>query len=245
MKEKESLASVLKKFDGIWVETNTMKLALDKCGFSNVAVVPNFKELKALNEQELEYPSGIPLRLCTFSRVMKEKGIGTIVDAIKNVNEPVGYTIFSLDIYGQIQAGEEEWFEDLKSSFPEYIQYKGCVDSKSSIDTIKDYLALVFPTHFYTEGIPGTVIDAYCAGVPVISAKWESYADVIDEGITGFGYEFDNEDELKQLLLSIAEEPQKVLKLRRNCLEKAKQFAPERIVADIENYLVGGIASTR
>jgi hypothetical protein len=53
---------------------------------------------------------------------------------------------------------------------------------------LKDYFALLFPTHFYTEGIPGTVIDAYAAGIPVISAKWESYSDVIDEGVTGIGY---------------------------------------------------------
>mgnify|MGYP002519543662 CR=1 FL=1 len=32
----------------------------------------------------------------------------------------------------------------------------------------------------YTEGVPGTIIDAYAAGLPIISAKWLNYGDILD-----------------------------------------------------------------
>ena len=54
-------------------------------------------------------------------------------------------------------------------------RYCGIKDPKDSVKTLKNYFALVFPTRFYTEGIPGTIIDAYYAGVPVIASKWESF----------------------------------------------------------------------
>ena len=65
---------------------------------------------------------------------------------------------------------------------------------------LKNYFLLAFPTKFYTEGIPGTILDAYAAGVPVIASKWESFFDVIEEGKTGIGYEFDNQKELEKIL---------------------------------------------
>lgn len=41
---------------------------------SNVFVMPNCKKLTILFENELVYSFGVPYKLCTFSRVMHEKG---------------------------------------------------------------------------------------------------------------------------------------------------------------------------
>ena len=73
--KRKRLAKCLKKFDGIYVETNTMKTALENQGFQNVLVMPNCKALTPLTEDELVYQNKPPYKLCTFSRVMKEKGI--------------------------------------------------------------------------------------------------------------------------------------------------------------------------
>ena len=45
----------------------------------------------------------------------------------------------------------------------------------------------IFPTRFTTEGIPGSIIDSYYAGVPVLASKWNSFDDVIEDGKTGVG----------------------------------------------------------
>ncbi len=152
-----------------------MKDALEARGFENVFVMPNCKKLTVLSENELIYPHGVPYKLSTFSRVMREKGIETAVNIITEVNDRLGYIAYSLDIYGQVDTAQVEWFENLKKQLPDYIRYCGCVDANRSVEVLQKYFALLFPTHFYTEGIPGTIIDAYAAGVPVISAKWESY----------------------------------------------------------------------
>lgn len=235
--QRKFLAKSLKLFDCIYAETNTMKSALEEQGFSNVYVMPNCKKLTVLEESDLVYPEGAPYRLCTFSRVMKEKGIETAATVIKQINEKLGYTAFSLDVYGQVDTEQTQWFENLKNTFPEYIRYLGCIDSDKSVEVLKNYFALIFPTRFYTEGIPGTIIDAYSAGIPVVSAKWESYSDVVDEGETGVGYEFNNEKQFEEVLLNAAENPQILLDMKKNCINKAKNYTPEKATRImVENF---------
>lgn len=226
--KRHSLAKNLRKFDGVYVETNTMQKALEEQGFTNVFVMPNCKKLKILTEQELVYPSGVPYKLCTFSRVMREKGIEDAIAAVKFVNLKFGRIVYTLDIYGQVETEQVEWFEELKSNFPEYVTYGGIVPFDKSVEILKDYCALLFPTKFYTEGIPGTIIDAYAAGVPVICAKWQSFSDIVEDNITGIGYEFNNFDEFNQILLGLANSMEIIQSQKLNCLRKSEQFMPNR-----------------
>lgn len=233
--KRKGLAKALKNFDGIYVETNTMKRALEKQGFTNIVVMPNCKDLKILKPEELVYPTVEPYKLCTFSRVMKEKGIEDAVNAVKEVNEAAGRTVYMLDIYGQIDSTQTQWFENLQTMFPDYINYKGVVDYDKSVDVLKNYFALLFPTHFYTEGIPGTIIDAYAAGVPVICSKWESFVDLVDDGITGFGYDFLNQKQFVCLMKSLRKE--QIDKIKINCLSKGKSYLPNNAIEIVKSRL--------
>ena len=220
------LKGFLKEFDGIYVETQSIKKALNQMGFENIFILPNCKELQILKEDELVYNTDEPLRLCTFSRVMKEKGIEDAVNAVKRVNEALGRTAYALDIYGNIESGQEEWFKNLKADFPDFIEYKGSVPFDESVSVIKDYYLLLFPTRFFTEGIPGTIIDAYAAGVPALCSKWENFSDLVEENKTGFGFEFLNNDDFYEMLLKLATDTSSVFSMKKNCIKKAKSYLP-------------------
>ncbi len=223
------LKAFAKRFDGIYVETTAMKNGLEQRGLTNAVVMPNFKFITPLTEEELVYPTGEPYKLCTFSRVMKEKGIADAVEAVKQVNESFGRTVYTLDIYGQVDENQTEWFENLQKQFPEYIRYQGVIPSEESVQTLKDYFALLFPTHFYTEGIPGTIIDAYAAGVPVISALWANHTDIFTDGITGYGYPFEDFDEFVILLKKAHNDPEWI-RIKTNVLQIAEIYKPERAI---------------
>ena len=237
LEDKPRLTARLKEFDGIYVETNTMKKTMEKMGFSNLYRTRNCKELRILNPTEAVYPERQPYRLCTFSRVMKEKGLEDAVRAVEAINEREGKTVFSLDIYGQIDAAQTEWFDALKATFPEEVRYGGVVPFEKSVDTLKGCYALLFPTHFYTEGIPGTVIDAYAAGVPVIAARWESFHDVVEDGVTGIGYPFDEEDGLYRVLSDVCRDPQRMLQMRANCIAAAADYLPRNALKPLFEQL--------
>lgn len=102
---------------------------------------------------------------------MKEKGIEDIIHAVEDINEKYGSKKFALDIYGQIDEGYRDSFESMIKKFPDYIRYCGTVPFDKSTEALKNYFALVFPTRFYTEGIPGTIIDAYASRCPGCFSK--------------------------------------------------------------------------
>lgn len=237
LEKQKGLAKALKKFDSIYVETNTMKQALVAQGFENIFVMPNCKELTPISMSELVYHNEAPYRLCTFSRVMKEKGIEDAIDVVKSINSEYGKTIYMLDIYGQVDPAQTEWFDQLRADFPEYVTYGGLVPFDKSVEVLKNYFALLFPTRFYTEGIPGTIIDAYAAGIPVISARWQSFDDIVEDGVTGIGYEFNNVEELKKLLIEILHSPNEFNKKKETSLNKSKCYIPGEVIKVIIQQL--------
>ncbi len=224
------LLGSLKAFDTIFVETSGMEKALAAMGFGNLAVMPNCKALNILKPEELTYSTREPFKLCTFSRVMKEKGIEEAVQAVRAVNTHYGREVYALDIYGGVDSAQTEWFAKLQETFPPYVRYMGVAPYDRSVHILKDYFALLFPTRFYTEGIPGTVIDGFAAGVPVISAKWENFENIITEGTTGIGYAFHDEDGLKNALFRMAEHPEQLLSMKTNCLKEAEKYAPWEVI---------------
>lgn len=230
------LTHCLKRLDQICVETSVVKETLEDRHFSNVKIMRNCKPLQITPICELRKCHDNVFRLCLFSRVMKQKGIEHAVAAIAKMSERFGKESCCLDIYGQVEYSEMEWFNKLQESFPDNVTYKGVVPFDKSVSVLKDYSALLFPTLFYTEGIPGTIIDAYAAGLPVISSRWASFSDVIEDGKTGFGYEFGSFEQLCVLLENLMSSPENLNGMRVDCVEKAKYFLPENAM---KNFIDG------
>lgn len=224
LQKHRMLKRILLKFDGIYVETTTMKKNMEELGFSNVIVIPNCKKLDILNEKELSCSVSKPYKLCTFSRVIKEKGIEDAIKCIYEINTKNEKIIYELDIFGQIGVEYKKRFLELQSKFPQYIKYCGEIPFSESVKIIKEYDLLLFPTRFYTEGIPGTIIDAYASGVPVLASKWENYSDIIDDEMTGIGYEFENVLDFKEKLYYLMTHSEKIVNMKKNCLKKAELF---------------------
>lgn len=225
-KKHRWLAFILKRFDCLYVEPKKMQEKLQDMGFSNVYQMPNCKDLTILDENKLDKETGLPLKFCIFSRIMRKKGVEDAVAAVEYVNRKNGRAVASLDIYGQVDRGYEERFFKLQERFSDEIRYCGCVPFDRSTETIQNYSVLLFPTLFYKEGHPGTVIDAFASGVPVVASEWENFSDMITEGYTGFGYPFGQNECLKDILDKIISDPSVLQNMRKHCLEEAKKYMP-------------------
>lgn len=235
--ENKVLAFFAKKLDGIYVETNTMRTALEAQGFGNVFVLPNFKFITPLRPEELSENCARPHKLCTFSRVMQEKGIEDAIAAVRAVNEKYGTTVYELDIYGKIDPSYEERFQQIMEEVPPYIRYCGMVEPEESVEVLKSYFALLFPTHYATEGVPGTIIDAYASGVPVITALWNNSADVFEEGVNGWGYELNDQSAFVGLLDRLVHNPESFAAMKKIALQAAKKYQPDYLIRYIDSFI--------
>lgn len=229
LKKRKNLTKALMSFDGIYVETNTMRKALEIQGFNNVYVMPNFKDLNILKESELVYPNTEPYRLCTFSRVMKEKGIEDAVNAVKTVNKHFGRTVYTLDIYGQVDSAQTDWFNELESTFPSYIKYGGLVPFDKSVEVLKNYFALLFPTYYEGEGFAGTLLDAMAAGVPVVASDWRYNSEIVNEK-TGYVYPVHDNYAFIDTLINVRNNLDLLLSKKQDCLKEAEKYKAENVI---------------
>ena len=230
MKKHPLLEFTCRSLTKIYVETNKMKGDLAGLGVNNVKVMPNFKRLNILQTSEL--PASVPpvLKVCTFSRVMKEKGIEDAINAVVECNRRLGIIRYTLDIYGMVEPGQEQWFMDLMQNQSAEICYKGVVDARVSSEVLKEFFVMLFPTHFPTEGFPGTVIDALSAGLPTIASDCASIKEILREGETGFIYPMNSISALTDILMRLSSHPEVVEDMRPKCLQEAQHYVPENVI---------------
>ena len=235
--ENHKYIDIYNAITGNWSETYTEKKLLEDRGLTNVTVVKNFKNIKVLDQGDLVYSSSAPFKICTFSRVEQLKGIGNIVRIVNRINENYGKCMCKLDIYGQVMERYKDEFEELKKDFGESIRYKGIVDFDKSVDIIKGYYLTVFPTLYYTEGIPGTILDSFAAGVPVLSSEWESCFDIMNDRV-GITYSFNNDEALYEKLCYAIENPEVINAMKTECIKEAKKYSSDEVVLEIEKYFL-------
>lgn len=217
-----------------WVESEKIAKKLHNLGVSNAKYIPNFKNITPLNEEELKTNFQEPYSFCTFSRVMKEKGITDAVNAIKNINEKFGRTVVKLDIYGPIDNVYKAEFESILTN-EVAVKYCGIIPADESVEVLKKYYVLLFPTFWGGEGMPGTIIDSLCAGLPVIARRWPYCDDMIDDGVNGYVYDFDKPELLKERIIYAISNPEKTIAMRKKCLKSAEKYDKEKVVLQIRN----------
>lgn len=173
------------------------------------------------------------LRVCTFSRVMKEKGIGDAITAVCSVNSILGFNAFRLDVYGKVDGDQVEWFDSLIRNVPGYINYKGLVPYDETTKIIKNYFALLFPTYYDGEGFAGTLIDALAAGVPVIASDWKYNSELVVDKVTGIIFETRNTDDLIKKLLWVYEHQIVWNNMKEQCLHRAFDYIPKKALVPL------------
>ena len=237
IQQNPKLIKKLNRFHSIQVETDVMVKELTELGMQHIYKVPNFKILRVVNENELILQKEPPYHLCMFSRITPLKGIENAIKTVHEINKKFGRVIYKLDIYGWIDDDYKERFNECMKTYENEVSYKGSVSSSKSVEVIQKYHLLLFPTEYRTEGIPGTIIDAYFAGVPVVASTWNSATEIIIHNETGILYDFDDLEGLKKSLLLLKDQPDLVHRMKHACLKQAKNYSPEYVTSIITGYL--------
>lgn len=228
--------SRLNSFRANWVESETIVRRLNNLGVTNAKYIPNFKNISPRKEHELKTDFHEPYRFCTFSRVMKEKGITDAVNAIQSINKEFGRLVVNLDIYGPIDNTYKTEFDSILAD-EEAVKYYGIIPADESVEVIKEYFMLLFPTHYNHEGIPGTIIDAFCAGLPVIARRWAYCDEMIDNGVNGYVYDFDKPGLLREKIMYAISNVEQTVSMRKNCIKCAEKYSKEKAVEQIRKEM--------
>lgn len=193
LSENKWLLKYFKYFNKILVELPSMIITGNNIGLYNIEYFPNFRQ--ANNIKTTKKTRENHLNLVFFSRVIKEKGILILLDAmdkINNENLNIKLTIFG-PIYDESIKNEIEKKEN--------VVYSGILDpsSDSLYDTLNQYDLMIFPTFYNGEGFPGAIVDAFISAIPVIASNWKYNAEIIIDGYNGRIID-NNSDTLSKIL---------------------------------------------
>lgn len=212
IKNNKKEIKVVNKFKNNIVETNLMLEQLKNAGVVNGSVVPNFRSDAPLEES----PAPNDCNFVMFCRIMKEKGVSLAIEALKNTN-------IKLDLYGPISDSYLNEFNQLIKS-NKNISYKGSIDRESSKLILKNYFMMLFPTQWEGEGFPGTIIDAFYSGLPVIASDWNSNSEIIKNYETGIVIPNISKVSLLKTIQWCVKNKNTIDTMRLKCIKEANKF---------------------
>ncbi len=79
------------------------------------------------------------------------------------------------------------------------IEMKGFVPNTEAKKLIANAKALILPTQWY-EGFPMTILEAYSVGTPVIGSDIGNVGDLLEEGVTGWKFQYNSVDNLVRVI---------------------------------------------
>lgn len=225
-----------KKIKGFLPEISTVYDKLkSQCGFGeNMDVFPNFRYY---NFKFVDFNHTLQLKLVFCARVAKQKGYDMIFQFLENIKDK--HLNIKVDIYGPIQDGNGVEFFDLLNRFDaSVVEYKGTLPYDTLFETLCHYDILLFPTHYYNEGFPGTILDAYISGIPVIATEWVNAHIYVKNGITGYIVPFENgQIQFDNRILELYNDREKLLQLKHYAHEESYKYDEKVVWKVIEKYL--------
>lgn len=163
--------------------------------FTNEKIFSGYARIIPGSGVNLEYHSPQPyqnqtdkIRFLFIGRIMKDKGINELLEAIRIVHKH--YPYISLDIVG---GCDEDYIDKLNADdIKDYVTYHG---QKNDVRPfIRDAHCIVLPS--YHEGTANVLLESAAAARPVIASRVAGCIETFDEDITGFGCDVKNVDSL-------------------------------------------------
>ena len=214
---------LLKRIECICTETDLLKKRLQtECGFDNVDRFDNFRcfdNLFVENHQEGK------LRVVFCARVERIKGIETLLKTAQFFHEKYPGCV-AIDVYGKISSSESGW-ENIMQEYSN-VEYKGVLSPENIPSTLTKYDVSVLPTKYMGEGLPGTVIDAFVAGIPIIITEWQYAHEFVQDGVNGFIIPFgDCLEALNDRILYLLEHEDKLSEMKRAAFDSRERFSAD------------------
>jgi len=212
---------MLRKIKAIFPETSDLNNQLLSIGFENVQVIPNFKYFENLNLISEERPK----HLVFFSRINKKKGLNFIFDLIKELSNEMEVYV---DFYGPINEDDRSFFFNELNKCNN-TQYCGTLNGEEIIPVLSSYTLLLFPTQYFTEGLPGVILDAYAAQLPVVATKWQFADEFIEEGKTGIITNWEDTDDFIRKVKDLLNNPNKINFMRNHLRMNPNKYSVDSI----------------
>lgn len=233
VKTDEYSKRYFEKLHMIIVEDIDMETLLNECGLTNVMTLTNFKPIYKLPNKII---MGKTNYFVFLSRITPLKGCDIIISAVKMLNRKG--VDFQVDFWGPIEDGYNftEYIEEVPN-----ISYKGIMSLTSQDDytELSQYDIMLFPTFYPNEGFPGSIIDGFMVGLPIVATNWRYNRHIIDDSVNGWLLPIQDSGALANIMQDIIEGKYDIQSMSLNCQEKVGNYDVAHVVSQELLYKIG------
>lgn len=174
-----------------------------------------------LDPDQFQYsPNETGQGLVYFGRLSAEKGIGTLLRAMKGISD-LPLTIIGggplLESLGRT-AREMGLF---------HVTFTGPLHGEALLARIRAAVAVVLPSEWY-ENSPLVIYEAFALGRPVIGARIGGIPEYVEPGVTGFLFRPGDVDDLRRAISDLRRASPNLMQMQRRARRVAEErFSPE------------------
>lgn len=236
LQKKKIYRFMLSKINAILTESHQLTGNLiKKYSFQNVQTFPNFR-IHSFTPSFNQNPE--IFKIVYMARIFKEKGVDTVFRLAGYIRKTYGNIHpITIDFYGPIQDDEEKYFKNELERY-DFVSYKGILQPDQIHKTLNEYDLLVFPSRYSDEGFPGTIMDAYISGIPVIIPRWRFLPEYVNDGFSGFIFDLDKEEDFFSYVDSLFLDRTQLNKMKHFAYEKSKEYSSDAGWQILKRYLV-------
>lgn len=154
-----------------------------------------------------------------FGRLSNEKGLGTLIDAVKGLNVEV-------KIMGEGPL-RDLLISKVKNEGIQNIHFLGYKIGEELNQEIRKSMFAILPSEWY-ENYPRSAMEAFALGKPVIGSRIGGIPELVRDGETGFVFEPGNVVDLREKILSLLENKNKIIEMGK----RARVFVEEELNPD-------------
>jgi len=171
-----------------------------------------------------------PTRLLFVGRLVKEKGLDTLLQAFSNVLKTDRGVYLTIIGDGPLR-GEYETLAR-KLSVQSNTRFIGWITREKVLDYVKNSHMLIVPS--VKENFPRITLEAMGAGIPVIASSVGGIPEQITDGVDGVIIPPENPQKLANAILSLFSKPEKMMDMSREGVKTAATFTIKRKIESFE-----------
>ena len=206
----------------IVVQNDNNKKYFSKCVQKKSSVIFNPVAFQSYKGVALE--SEKDNKIVSVGRIIKQKNNMMLINAFKTICDD--FKNAKLVFYGEGNLKESLGQKVAEMGLGERIIFAGNV--KDVISNIKDAKMFVMTSDY--EGMPNALLEAMCAGLPVISTKVSGAVDVIKSGENGILVDINDEEALATAMRSFLENEDYSRKCAENAVKVSSMLEQEVVI---------------
>jgi glycosyltransferase involved in cell wall biosynthesis len=185
-------------------------------------VVPNIADLGQFKFRE-RFP--ICPRLLTTRSLERIYNVACVIKAFKSVHERFPESILGIAGDGSQRAALEQMVADL--GLKGWVTFYGSIEHSKMQDLYNQYDIYVNASN--VDNLPGTILEAFASGLPVVSTNPGGIPYMFENGKTGLLVEKNDCNALAERVIALLKDPELALRLSRNARKECKKYSWEYV----------------